>query len=134
MGGRSAHVVSAVLPICEQKFDQSSVSLRSFSSWSLSNGIYRWPDGYFRILKIMVLGRRLFVRASPRSLRSDVPTPRGLSPLHWHMSEPVSVKELANSFFDGAVSIWTNHHFGHALLEQRLRDFNAWPFVSVVDR
>ncbi len=32
MGGRPIHVVSAVLPICEQKFDQSQASLRLFGA------------------------------------------------------------------------------------------------------
>jgi hypothetical protein len=49
------------------------------------------------------------------------------------MSEAVRLKEPANSFFGSAVRTWTDHHFRYALFEQWLRDFNARPFVSVVD-
>jgi hypothetical protein len=57
VGGRTVHVINAVLSVCEQKFEQSSASLRPFSCWWLCDGIYGRLDGPFWVPKVMVHGR-----------------------------------------------------------------------------
>jgi hypothetical protein len=53
VGGRSVHVINAVLPICEQKFDESSASSRLFEAGRRAAGSGAQGGGTLDHPKIM---------------------------------------------------------------------------------